>query len=289
LARLAYLGNKSDHLQIRQNPNQASLPTDPAHPSPIQDRRPYPWVGDVYQIAGIGYGNYNGLEASIERHLASGFSFASNFVWSKSLDALNSGASNPQYGLNVQAEYGQSDFNAGKVFKASGVYELPIGRGKIFLARSNAATNAVISGWQASGILTVQSGLPFNVSANDLSDTGGNHAQRANQLCDGNRPHGQSIQRWFNTACYVQTGVGQFGSEQRNNILGPRTTNLDLSLFKSVALREGRALQLRSDFFSALNHPLLGIPSSSVTSPTYGQITSIGGARVIQLALKFIF
>lgn len=289
LATLAYLGNKSDHLQIRQNPNQASLPLDPANPTPIQSRRPYPWVGDVYQIASIGYGNYHGLEASIQHRLTHGFTFWGNFVWSRSMDALNNGASNPQYGPDVQAEYGLSDFNPGKVFKASGIYQLPFGRNQAFLSNANTVTNILVSDWQASGILTVQSGLPFNATATDLSLTGGNHAQRANQLCDGNRPANQSIAHWFNTACYVQPGVGQFGSEQRNNIIGPRTTNLDLSLFKSVALPKDTALQFRADLFGSLNHPLLGIPSASVTSPTYGQITSITGARVIQLSLKAIF
>ncbi len=134
LATISYLGNKSDHLQIRQNPNQASLPADPSNPGSIQSRRPYSYVGDVYQIASaIGYGNYNALEGELERRFTNGLSMHANYVWSKSMDALNNGASNPQYGPDVQAEYGQSDFNPGQVFKLSGVYELPFGQGKQFL------------------------------------------------------------------------------------------------------------------------------------------------------------
>ena len=289
IATLSYLGNKSDHLQIRQNPNQASLPANPTNPTPIQSRRPYPYVGDVYQISSIAYGNYNALEADLEHRFSNGLSFLANYIWSKSMDALNNGAEQPEYGPDVQAEYGLSDFNAGQVFKASGIYELPFGTGKAHLGTANWLNSQVIGGWQASGILTVQSGLPFNVSATDLSNTGGNHSQRGNQVCDGNRPPGQSIQHWFNTTCYVQPGIGQLGNERRDNILGPRTTNLDLSVFKSFALPEGTALQFRSDFFDSLNHPLLGIPSATVGTPTYGQITSITGARVIQLSLKFSY
>lgn len=289
MATLAYLGNKSTHLQIRQNPNQASLPANPANPSPLQSRRPYSYVGDVFQIAGIGYGNYNGLIAEIKRNFSNGLSLSANYVWSKSLDALNNGATTPQYGPNVQAEYGLSDFNAENVFKASGVYQLPFGTGRRFLGQSNSFTNQIIGGWQFSGILTVQSGLPFTVTANDLSNTGGYHSQRANQVCRGNNPDGQSIYYWFNTSCYVQTGVGQFGNERRNTLIGPRTTNLDVSFFKSFALPEETSLQFRADLFDSLNHPLLGIPNASVTSPSYGQITNISGNRVVQLALKFIF
>jgi outer membrane receptor protein involved in Fe transport len=289
LATLSYIGNKSDHLEIRQNPNQASLPADPSNPTPIQSRRPYPYVGDVYQISSIAYGNYNGLEAELERRFTNGLSLLANYVWSKSMDSLNNGAENPQYGPDVRAEYGLSDFNPAQVFKLSGVYELPVGHGKRLLDSANGFTNAAIGGWQVSGILTAQSGLPFNVSATDLSDTGGDHAQRANQICNGNDPPNQSIKHWFNTACYVQPGVGQFGDEQRDNIIGPRTTNLDLSLFKLFAIREGSSLEFRSDFFDALNHPLLGIPSASVSSSTYGQITSITGQRTVQLSLKYLF
>jgi hypothetical protein len=205
------------------------------------------------------------------------------------MDSLSNGAEDPQYGPDVRAEYGQSDFNPGQVFKLSGVYELPVGHNKRFFGSANRLADAAIGGWQASGILSVQSGLPFNVSATDLSDTGGDHAQRANQICNGNDPANQSITHWFNTACYVQTGVGQFGNEQRDNIIGPRTTNLDLSLFKAFAIREGSSLQFRSDFFDALNHPLLGIPSATVSASTYGQITSITGQRTIQFSLKYLF
>lgn len=291
LATVAYLGNRSDHLQIRQNPNQASLPTNPSSPSPIQSRRPYSWVGDVFQINSIGYGNYNGLEGELKRNFSNGMSLSANYVWSKSMDALNNGANTPQYGPDVQAEYGQSDFNPGQVFKASGIYQLPFGTGRQYLNSNNWFNNEVIGGWQTSGILTVQSGLPFSVSASDLSDTGGDHSMRANQTCNGNRPQGQSFNYWFDTSCYVQPGVGQFGNEQRDNLIGPRTTNLDASFFKSFRVHEGTSLQFRTDLFDSLNHPepTASNVSASVTSASYGKFTAIPGNRIVQFSLKLIY
>lgn len=289
LASISYLGNKSNHLQIRNNPNQASLPSNPSSPSPIQSRRPYSYVGDVFQVSSIGYGNYNALIGDLKRNFSNGISLSTSFVWSKAMDALNNGASTPQYGPNVQAEYGLSDFNPGKVFKASGIYQLPFGTARRFLNANNWFNDQVIGGWQASGILTIQSGLPFTATANDLSNTGGDHSMRANQSCNGNRPQGQSITYWFNTSCFVQPGIGQFGNAQRDNLIGPRTTNLDMSFFKSFALPESTSLQFRTDLFDSLNHPLLGIPVASVTSPSYGKITNIPGTRVFQFALKLIF
>jgi hypothetical protein len=127
------------------------------------------------------------------------------------------------------------------------------------------------------------------VGSNDLSDTGGDHAQRANRICNGNHPAHQSITHWFNTACYVQPGVGQLGTEGRDDIIGPRTTNLDLSLFKEFPLWKDKSLQFRSDAFDVLNHPLLGIPNANTSSPLNGQITNISGARNIQLSLKLVY
>jgi len=212
-----------------------------------------------------------------------------NYVWSKSLDALNNGASTPEFGPNVQAEYGLSDFNPGQVFKTSGTYQLPFGPGNRLLNKRNWFDTQVIGGWQASGILTIQSGLPFNATANDLSDTGGYHSQRANRLCNGNNLHGQSLTHWFNTSCYVQPGVGQLGNEGRDDLVGPRTTNLDISFSKAFALPENTSLQFRSDLFDSLNHPLPGIPVAAVTSPSYGEITNIPGNRIFQFSLKFVY
>jgi hypothetical protein len=195
----------------------------------------------------------------------------------------------PQYGPDVRPEYGLSDFNAAHVFKFSSVYALPIGTGRRFLNRNNWFERYLIGGWQLSNTLIVQSGLPFNVTATDLSNTGGNHSQRANQVCDGNRPSNQSVLQWFNKSCYVQPGVGQLGNERRNNIIGPRTTNLDASLFKEVPVHDKAKFQFRTDVFDALNHPLLGIPSASVSSSTYGQITNITGARAFQFSLKLLY
>jgi Carboxypeptidase regulatory-like domain len=292
LATVSYLANLSDHLQIRQNPNQASLPANLNTPGTIQSRRPYSYVGDVFQVAGIAYGNYNGLIAELKRNFSHGVSFATSFAWSKSMDALNNGAATPQYGPDVQAEYGQSDFNAGKVFKASGTYELPFGAGKQFMGGENWFNRQVVGGWQASGILTVQSGLPFSIGATDLSQTGGDHSMRANQSCNGNHPQGQSFNHWFNTSCFVQPGQYQFGNEQRDNLIGPRTTNLDMSFFKAFPLTESKALQFRTDLFDSLNHPLPVVTSSTtatVSSPSYGQLTTVPGNRIVQFSLKIIF
>jgi hypothetical protein len=249
---LSYLGNKFSHEQLRINANQASLPSDPANPSPIQDRRPYPWVGDVDEVAMVGSTDYNGLEAELNKQYSNGLSFLASYIWSKAMDYLGNESDFPQYGPDPKLDYGPSNFNQTNVFKFSPVYELPFGHNKPYLNGGNWVEKNLLGGIKTSGVLSVQSGMPFYVSANDLSDTGGDHDMRANQVCNGNTFQHTTME-WFNTSCYVQPSIGQFGNEIRNNINSPRNTNLDLSLFKSVPFRESDAMEFRSDFFSALN------------------------------------
>lgn len=292
LASLTYIGSKFTHTNLRDAVNQARVPSNPQNPSPIQSRRPYPYIGDVYEVENIGYGNYNGLEAELEKRYSNGLSLLTSYVWSKAMDIITGDNENPENGLNPSGNYGPADYNMTNVFKFSPVYQLPFGSGRQMFNNNNWFDRQVIGGWQVSGILSVMSGTPFTVGANDLSDTGGFHTQFANQVCDPNKVAHRSIQHWFNTSCLVQPGVGQLGNERRNNVKGPRTTNLDASAFKDFPIYADKLLQFRADFFDALNHPLLYIPayqSQNVASPTYGQITDIGGARAIQLSVKIIY
>ena len=126
------------------------------------------------------------------------------------------------------------------VFKSSGVYDLPFGRGKHFLNTDKWYGRMAVEGWQIGGIFIAQSGTPTSVFASDLSDTGGLHSQYANQTCSNpNRKSGRSFSSWFNTSCFVQPGIGVLGNAGRNDIVGPRYVNLDFSAAKSFPANEG--------------------------------------------------
>jgi hypothetical protein len=260
-------------------------------PGTIDSRRPYSWIGDVDQATDVGYSNYNALQASLQRVFSRGLSINASYVWSKAMDEVSGDNNSPQYGPNPGLDYGPADFNSGQVFKFTSIWQLPVGTGGRYLHSDNWFNKQVIGGWQVSDIVAVVSGAPFSVYATDLSDTGSFHIQRANQVCNGNNPPGRSILRWFDTSCFVQPGFGQLGNSRRNNLVSPRTTNVDLSLLKEFPVRERVKLQFRADLFDLFNHPLLYIPASSqsVGSSTYGQITDVTGNRLIQFSLKVIF
>src|SRR6185312_15780408 len=97
MARVSYVGSKLTHQILWHNANQASL-SDPDNPTSIQARRPYPYVGDVEEAASIGFANYNGLAAELRRSYGNGFSLLTSFVYSKSLDDVDSDQELPEHG-----------------------------------------------------------------------------------------------------------------------------------------------------------------------------------------------
>jgi hypothetical protein len=139
-----------------------------------------------------------------------------------------------------------------------------------------------------SGVVQVLSGLPLTVTASDLSNTGSFRPARANRSCDAMRFPGRSQKKWFNTACYSQPLVYQFGSEPRNDVIGPKFTQTSMSLFKTFPFGEKRSMIFRLDAFDPFNESWLTNPTVTLSSPSFG-VAGIGGARILQVSVKAAF
>src|SRR4051812_41291514 len=288
MAQVNYVGNASHHQPLRLSPNQAVQ--DPTNTIPLNSRRPYSNIGDVYGQYNIQNTNYNSLQASARYRFGNSFSLRANYTYSKAMNIADAGATLPVNGLDASGSYGPANFDRTHIFSALYSYELPIGTGRRWLNGKGWLSTQVLGGWQVSGITTLQSGLPFEITATDLSNTGGIHTQVADRVCDGNLPSDQrGITRWFDTSCFVQPATGRLGNSGRNILRGPGTTNFDLSAFKRFAFGEQRWIQLRTDLFGAFNHPIFSTGNQAVTSSTFGQITTASGARVIQMSLQVAF
>ena len=161
VAQVAYVGSSSHDLYY---PDNVNLP--PPGAGKIQPRRPIQGFAAIYEYAPFVSANYNALQAQLERRFSKGLTFLAAYTYSHSLDNGPSQADNgvgdpgPQNPLNFTAERGNSNFDVRQRFVASTVYELPFGTGKPFLSHSRLG-RAIAGGWQFSGILSLQSGLPF--------------------------------------------------------------------------------------------------------------------------------
>ena len=111
---------------------------------------------------------------------------------------------------------------------------------------------------------------------------------------------GSKLNNYFNASCFLNPpiigadGIGTgFGNTGTGILDGPGQANVDLAISKSLAVNwpiEKSSLQIRAEFYNALNHPQFANPDSNFSSPTFGIISSTAvNPRVGQLALRFTF
>jgi hypothetical protein len=287
---LGYVGSKGTHLDHQYN---ANLP----QPSAlfVQANRPFPNFANITVDSASASSSYEALQASLEKRFSKGLSFLLGYTYAKAIDngsAWNAAVLNV---FNFRAERGLSTFDTRNRFVGSYTYDLPFGRGRTYGMNWSGVTNVILGGWQTNGILTVQSGNPFDVQVGLTTLTGTNSATRPDVTGDPN-DFAHDPQRWFNTNDFSRNFSGRFGNAGRNVVIGPGTTDFDFALLKRFPLfSEARYLQFRSEFFNLANHPNFDNPNATEVSPSFGRITSAGVAdirtssRQIQFALRLVF
>src|SRR5258708_16223218 len=123
---------------------------------------------------------------------------------------------------------------------------LPMGQVCMML-NNNVLAGRLIGGWQLNGIMTLQTGTPFTVSATDNSATGGSHASRASCISDPyvgattdrSKFVGASSPGFFlNSAAFANPTAGFFGNCAPRAVHGPGIENVDISPFKNFVIRE---------------------------------------------------
>jgi hypothetical protein len=283
-----YVGSVGRHLFIQPSANTALEPG----PGPVAARQPYPAYGGAFSFdENVGNSSYNALQVKLEKRLSYGLNFLASYTWSKSLDIQSEGQSGSIETIyDLGRDWGPSDFNRGQLFVFSGTYQLPFGKGKTYLSNAGRPANALFGDWNIGGIVTMNSGQPYDISAGgDIANVGGG-SQRAEVVGSPNSGFTQSRLEWFNTAAFAIPALYTFGNEGRNNLTGPPLKNVDFIAYKNFLLTERFTLQFRSEFFNIFNHANFGLPDNSVQDAAFGQITSTATApREIQFALKLMF
>ena len=286
-----YVGSGGRYQFIQPTANTALYPG----PGPVAARQPFPAYGGNFSYdENVGNSSYNALQVKLQKSLSFGLNFLASYTWSKSLDIQSEGQSGSIENIyNLRQDWGPSDFNRTHLFVLSGSYQIPVGKGKQFLASSNAVARAVLGNWNVGWVVTLNSGRPFSVgSGGDPANVGGG-SQRAEVVGDPNTGFKQSVSEWFNTAAFAVPAPYTFGNEGRNNLTGPAFKNFDFITYKDFPIKERFTVQFRAEFFNILNHANFGLPDSTVTDSNFGTITSLANTttppRDIQFALKLLF
>ena len=247
-----------------------------------------PTIGNVRKISTDGFSTYHALLSRLEKRFNGTYGLLASYTLSKTLGisySANIGGITPQNPYDLRAEKGPLPHHRKHNLVVSGTY-IPPGFG----ADRPAVVRYLFNGWQVNSIFTMRSGSPLTIttSGNPLNNGG---SARPNRICDGELSSSErTLDRYFDTSCFVAAPPFTFGDSGRGILEGPGEVKLDVSLFKNVPLGSGRRLEFRFEAFNATNTPSFGDPGTSLGTATFGQINSTKATnRELQLAVKFYF
>jgi Carboxypeptidase regulatory-like domain/TonB dependent receptor-like, beta-barrel len=237
--------------------------------------------------------NYNSLQVTVNKRFSRGLQMLLSYTYSHSLDDYSgsdvSDISLTPGNLVNQQNYASSDFDRRHRFVASYVYHLPnVYRGGSALAKQ------MLNSWETSGIVTLQSGVPFSIYGQDsaFEATRGNLASgRSLSSAIQSGSVNDRLNAYFDPTAFVQpTALGDFGQLGRNILRGPKQINTDLSIVKFFPVTERQQMEFRAEFFNLFNNVNFANPINIVSSANFGQVVgTTTGPRVIQFALKYLF
>ena len=280
---IQYLGSRSVHLD-RSFFNNTPLPG----PGTVASRRPNPNFAVIRTIQNDEVASYNGLSIVLRQRFHRGLTLLASYTWSHALDVTtdSNGGGAPMNPYDWKADYGNSNWDVRHRFVTSFNYELPF-----FSSTGNAFVRQTLAGWQTNGIVTLQSGFPFNVTLpNDVANTGvGN--QRPNLVGKPTADCGSGhLQGCIDQSAFAVPALYTYGNAGRNLLYGPGFYNVDFSAFKNFRIGEWSQLQFRAEFFNLFNTPAFSNPNAVLTTSSFGTVsTTKHDNREIQFGLKFIF
>ncbi|HVW76516.1 MAG TPA: carboxypeptidase regulatory-like domain-containing protein [Alloacidobacterium sp.] len=282
---LAYVGNHGEHIIGSRQFNPAIYGPG-ATVGNENSRRLYPGLAAVEIAQSYEYAIYNSLQANLVKRSHNGLTLLTNIVWSKAIDNSSSateGNTGPPNPFNLQSGRGPADFDQAIRYNLSINYVTPH-------VDVTGFKSALLNHWQLNGIASLQTGSPFTVVSGTDRSLSGIGNDYADIVGNPLRPAGvNKIKEYFNTAAFVPAATGTFGTTSRNSLRGPGYADVDTSIFKDFLQGERVHAQFRAEAFNTFNRVNFSNPVASVSSGTYGQITSAGSPRVFQFGLKFLF
>jgi hypothetical protein len=238
----------------------------------------------------------------VRRRMAKGLGIGAQYVFSRSIDDASSigggGSVVAQNAFDISADRGLSSFEQKHKFTGNWIYDLPLGENHRFVQKG--AWSHILGGWQWSGDFTVASGMYFTprVLGGGLDISRGvSGSLRADVV------PGQSVTlsnptalEWFNTAAFCDPGINcpagspaTFGDAGRNIIEGPGQFTVDMTVNKTIQIKESRSLDLRFSATNVFNNVNYAALSTTVNSLTFGEVTGTASMRRVTMQARFRF
>ncbi len=338
--QVGYIGESGQHLVTANQRNQLRAPcvingvpqnpASPTYPAACLTQAPAPFGA----TPGVGYTgvirytdsnammNYNALQASFRQRAWHGLQYTANYTWSHAMTnstgfygvpSINAASAYAENVYDLHSEYGPAGQDVRHALNWNMVYDLPLGRGRMFGANMPLILDELVGGWKIGMTGVSYTGFPVNINtSNNNSFTKGN-SQRANhyrQLKVVNR----SIDNWFGTdpsatpcgidkngvaidngiCAYGQPSNGTFGTARPSSERAPSFQTYGASVTKDFTIWHEQQINFRADADNVFNSAYLGNPLGNVNSTDFGNIakqtTPIrSGSRQLQLSVKYHF
>jgi hypothetical protein len=289
-----YLGSNTSHLD-RSFFNNTPQPG----PGAIDPRRPSQNFRSRRIIQNDLVADYDAISIILRQRMNQGLQFDAHYTWSRTRDMAthSNGGGATMDNYDIRRDYGPANWDIPHRFVASYLYDIP------FLKDSSQPIlKYVVAGWQVSGVTTIQSGSPVNVTfSQDRANIGITGLQRPDLIggvpdlnCQPNSAGATEVARRQLINCYDASAFAlpaqfTFGNASRNILRGPKFSSTDLSFMKTVPVGTTVRFQVRVEIFNIFNQVNYGNPNASFGSAAFGTITSAGSMRQMQLGGKLLF
>jgi hypothetical protein len=292
--RLSYVGSHGSNLENFNDLNQ--VPANTGEAAPLV----YPIWGIIQSVVNQGISNYNSYTALMEKRMSHGLQFQASYVLTR--DLSDSGGAVPTEFApaggnwvsdknNPRLDYGNVMFDRRHRVLATFLYQLPFGRGGMFLGNSGRLMDTVVGGWQLGGVTVFQSGafLTMGQASVDSANTGilNTLGVARADVVSGVAP--RAVRGLSNAAGPVfvnpaaftlpPVNAGRFGTASVGDVVGPGTDAVSLSLIKSIKITEQLQFQFGAQAANALNHRNYDVPNPYVDDPAFGTISGLQSAE----------
>jgi hypothetical protein len=306
--RFSYVGMNSYRMGQTVDLNQQAPSATPVDYA----LRPYPNWGRILSSENQAFSNYQGLQTEVNKTFGHGLMFQVNHTWAHNIG--NAGGDAPTvfspeviYGTPVANRFDLAA-NRGNIVGTrrhrvlvSAIYQLPVGRDRVFLNKMSPVANALVGGWEVSTVTLWQTGPYLTPVTSPAFDTANLDLVYTGAFlrpdCIGNpNLSNPTVNRYFDINAFnAVPGPGRIGNCGVGILQGPPTLALASGLAKTFSIRDKAHLRFEATFTNLLNHPNFAPPAVDVSaSATFGQITSVqsaenSGNRTGQLALRLDF
>ncbi|HWB31779.1 MAG TPA: TonB-dependent receptor [Acidobacteriaceae bacterium] len=277
------IGNHTEHLDTSL---QVNAPTP--GPGTIQTRRPNQHFGNIRNLYNGAISNYDGFNIVYTQRTIHGLSGQVSYTWSHSLDesAYSTGGGQIVNPYDIRSDYGNSSDDIRHRMTGHYVWRMPF-----FEGSTNTLLRTAAGGWSLSGIVTIQTGQPVNITISQDQANTGQSSQRPNRVGSIHASCGDVLVNCINRDAFALPAQYTYGNSARNPFYGPGVVNFDTSLAKTFPIYERLAFQFRADAYNTFNHVNWGAPSGNWSSAaTFGNITTTStGMRIFEFMGRLTF